>query len=113
MATRNSRRRSKNVIDLESSVDELELTSSSEEEVADAEEESDDSDGEEIDNDEEDEEDALLQAMESSQCGKSAGPLVGSAPLASSAVSRSGDVAAAAQLSFWRQNRVTLDRLEN
>ena len=53
MATRNSRRRSKNVIDLESSGDELELTSSSEEEVADAEEESDDSDGEEIDNDEE------------------------------------------------------------
>ena len=56
MATRNSRRRSKNVIDLESSGDELELTSSSEEEVADAEEESDDSDGEEIDNDEEDDE---------------------------------------------------------
>ena len=37
MATRNSRRRSKNVIDLESSEDELELTGSSEEEVADAE----------------------------------------------------------------------------
>ena len=47
MATRNSRRRSKNVIDLESSGDELEVTGSSEEEVADAEEESDDSDGEE------------------------------------------------------------------